>query len=94
MIGAAEGSFEQAVLVLVDRACEVAIEAVAGVIASSAFAAHVLVGEGDECHGRRGERERLLDAQFGIEHTTLQVDHTHPERLLDITPARGPEPAR
>ena len=61
-----------------------------------ALAAHVLVSEGDDCHARRGELERLLDTQFGIEHTTLQVDHVHPERLLEITPAHGPQspPAR
>jgi len=54
-----------------------------------ALAAHALVSEGDDCHARRGELERLLHDRFGIEHTTLQVDHVHPERLLDITPARN-----
>lgn len=55
-----------------------------------ALAAHVLVAEGDDCHARRAELERLLRERFGIEHTTLQVDHVHPERLLDITPAYRP----
>jgi cobalt-zinc-cadmium efflux system protein len=52
-----------------------------------ALAAHVLVRERDDCHARRGQLERLVHERFGIEHTTLQVDHEHTERLLDITPA-------
>jgi cobalt-zinc-cadmium efflux system protein len=55
-----------------------------------ALAAHVLVAEGDDCHARRGELERLLHDRFGIHHTTLQVDHEHVEKLLDI----APRPAR
>jgi cobalt-zinc-cadmium efflux system protein len=49
-----------------------------------AIAAHVLVAPGDDCHGRRRELERLLADQFGIEHTTLQVDHESAPQLLDI----------
>jgi cobalt-zinc-cadmium efflux system protein len=40
-----------------------------------ALSAHVLVARGEDCHGRRRELERLLRTEFGIEHTTLQVDH-------------------
>jgi len=40
-----------------------------------ALSAHVLVAPGDDCHGVRGELERALLTEFGIEHTTLQVDH-------------------
>ena len=40
-----------------------------------ALSAHVLVGRGEDCHARRLELARLLDDEFGIEHTTLQVDH-------------------
>lgn len=40
-----------------------------------ALSAHVLVGRSEDCHGRRRELESLLRAEFGIEHTTLQVDH-------------------
>ena len=40
-----------------------------------ALSAHVLVSPGEDCHGRRRELERLLRDEFGIEHTTLQVDH-------------------
>lgn len=40
-----------------------------------ALSAHVLVGREEDCHARRRELERLLGDQFGIQHTTLQVDH-------------------
>ena len=49
-----------------------------------AIAAHVLVRPGDDCHARRRELERLLAERFGIEHTTLQVDHESETKLLDI----------
>jgi cobalt-zinc-cadmium efflux system protein len=49
-----------------------------------AIAAHVLVRPGDDCHGRRRELELLLRERFGIEHTTLQVDHESEPELLDI----------
>ncbi|MGH3002814.1 MAG: cation diffusion facilitator family transporter [Gaiellaceae bacterium] len=41
-----------------------------------ALSAHVLVGRGEDCHGIRRELEELLHDRFGVEHTTLQVDHT------------------
>jgi cobalt-zinc-cadmium efflux system protein len=50
----------------------------------AALSAHVLVRPGDDCHARRRELEELLHHRFGIEHTTLQVDHTADE-LLQIT---------
>jgi cobalt-zinc-cadmium efflux system protein len=54
-----------------------------------AFSAHVLVREESDCHEVRRELERTLAERFGIDHTTLQVDHAAP-RLLDIeVPARG-----
>jgi cobalt-zinc-cadmium efflux system protein len=40
-----------------------------------ALAAHVLVGPGEDCHEQRRELEKVLYREFGIEHTTLQVDH-------------------
>jgi cobalt-zinc-cadmium efflux system protein len=50
-----------------------------------ALSAHVLVGRGEDCHGRRRELEALLRQEFGIEHTTLQVDHVgEPGGLLEI----------
>ena len=46
-----------------------------------ALSAHVLVGAGEDCHGRRRELEALLQERFGIDHTTLQVDHAQQELL-------------
>lgn len=40
-----------------------------------ALAAHVLVEPGADCHRIRLELERLLHERFGIDHTTLQVEH-------------------
>ncbi|HEY3866948.1 MAG TPA: cation diffusion facilitator family transporter [Actinocrinis sp.] len=48
-----------------------------------ALSAHVLVTPGHDCHAVQGRMQRLLHEQFGIEHTTLQVDHA-PEALLTI----------
>lgn len=50
----------------------------------TALAAHVLVRPGDDCHDRRRAIERMLDEEFGIRHTTLQVDHTQPQELLQV----------
>jgi cobalt-zinc-cadmium efflux system protein len=40
-----------------------------------ALSAHVLVGRNEDCHERRRELEKVIYREFGIEHTTLQVDH-------------------
>jgi cobalt-zinc-cadmium efflux system protein len=40
-----------------------------------ALSAHVLVGQRDDCHARRRDLEKLLAREYGISHTTLQVDH-------------------
>ncbi|MDX6481166.1 MAG: cobalt-zinc-cadmium efflux system protein [Gaiellaceae bacterium] len=45
------------------------------------LSAHVLVHKGDDCHAIRMELERLLRDRFGIDHTTLQVDHEQPNLL-------------
>jgi len=50
----------------------------------TALSAHVLVGRGEDCHQRRRELEHLLGEEFGITHTTLQVDHTGDAGLVDI----------
>jgi cobalt-zinc-cadmium efflux system protein len=50
----------------------------------TALSAHVLVRPGEDCHGRRRELERLLNDEFGIEHTTLQVDHATEAGLVEI----------
>jgi cobalt-zinc-cadmium efflux system protein len=39
------------------------------------LSAHVLVEPGADCHGIRRELEVLLRDRFGLEHTTLQVEH-------------------
>jgi cobalt-zinc-cadmium efflux system protein len=49
-----------------------------------ALSAHVLVRPGDDCHAIRRELEALIDRRFGIEHTTLQVDHEGERQLLTI----------
>jgi cobalt-zinc-cadmium efflux system protein len=49
-----------------------------------ALSAHVLVRPGEDCHGRRRELERLLHDEFGIEHTTLQVDHVAETGLVEM----------
>ena len=45
--------------------------------------AHVLVEPGADCHGIRRELEGVLRARFGLEHTTLQVEHA-PAKLVQI----------
>ena len=40
-----------------------------------ALAAHVVVGRDCDCHHARVQLQRLLLDRFGIEHTTLQMDH-------------------
>jgi cobalt-zinc-cadmium efflux system protein len=40
------------------------------------LSAHVMVASGADCHGIRGELEALLGRRYGIEHTTLQVEHS------------------
>jgi cobalt-zinc-cadmium efflux system protein len=51
-----------------------------------ALAAHVLVDRDTDCHATRRAIERLLEDQFGLDHTTLQVDHEGGE-LLQIETA-------
>ena len=48
------------------------------------LSAHVLVRRGVDCHGVRLELERVLHEQFGIDHTTLQVDHTRESPLVEL----------
>ena len=50
-----------------------------------ALSAHVLVPRDADCHARRAELEHLLAERFGLEHTTLQVEHEAGGGLLDIT---------
>lgn len=43
------------------------------------LSAHVLVEPGADCHGIRRELEQRVRERFGIEHTTLQVEHAAAE---------------
>jgi cobalt-zinc-cadmium efflux system protein len=56
-----------------------------------ALSAHVLVGQSEDCHARRRDLEDLLAREYGISHTTLQVDHvgdhegeTHGPQFLSL----------
>ena len=51
-----------------------------------ALSAHVLVGADCDCHRARRAMEAMLHERFGLDHTTLQVDHVGGE-LLEIEPA-------
>jgi cobalt-zinc-cadmium efflux system protein len=55
-----------------------------------ALSAHVLVGRESDCHRARREMEALLHERFGLDHTTLQVDHAGAE-LLEIAPSGATE---
>jgi cobalt-zinc-cadmium efflux system protein len=46
-----------------------------------ALSAHVLVEPDADCHGIRRSLERVLAAELGIEHSTLQVEHARPELI-------------
>ena len=56
-----------------------------------AASAHVLVAPGEDCHAVRADLEALLSRDYGISHTTLQVDHA-PLPLLSVgpPPSSGP----
>jgi cobalt-zinc-cadmium efflux system protein len=49
-----------------------------------ALSAHVLVEPGADCHRIRLELESMLHERFGLEHTTLQVEHVGVGRGLAI----------
>jgi cobalt-zinc-cadmium efflux system protein len=55
-----------------------------------ALAAHVIVGRDADCHRARLELAGLLENEFGIRHTTLQVEH-EPSNILQIQPVDGTE---
>ncbi len=59
-----------------------------------ALAAHVLVGDRDDCHGVRRQLERLLHEEFQIHHTTLQVDHETAGELVELELAEQREAPR
>ncbi len=50
-----------------------------------ALSAHVLVRPGADCHGIRRRLEAMLVDRFGLDHTTLQVDHvTAPSTAVEL----------
>jgi cobalt-zinc-cadmium efflux system protein len=57
-----------------------------------ALSAHVLVGTADDCHRARKDLEVVLHDRFGIEHTTLQVDHEGGDLLRIEVPPSAPPP--
>jgi cobalt-zinc-cadmium efflux system protein len=62
-----------------------------------ALAAHVVVRAGADCHERRRHLQRVLSERFGIEHTTLQVDHEAAAQgplQIEVTAGEPAAPAR
>jgi cobalt-zinc-cadmium efflux system protein len=52
------------------------------------LSAHVLVPAGGDCHAVRRDLEHMLRARFGLEHTTLQVEHAEGRASrLELGPA-------
>ncbi|GAA3071068.1 cation diffusion facilitator family transporter [Streptosporangium carneum] len=49
----------------------------------AALSAHILVEPGADCHAVRAAAERMVHEEYGIRHTTMQVDHA-PAELLTI----------
>ncbi|MFI5980393.1 cation diffusion facilitator family transporter [Streptomyces sp. NPDC051555] len=49
----------------------------------AALSAHVLVEPAGDCHAVRRDLEKMLRADYGITHTTLQVDHVQ-DALLSV----------
>ena len=59
----------------------------------AALSAHVLVEPGADCHALRERLERRLSERFGLDHTTLQVEHVpDPEPLQLGEPYRRRTP--
>ena len=51
-----------------------------------AISAHMIVGRDVDCHQARWQAARLLADRFGVEHSTLQVEHESDDELLQISP--------
>jgi cobalt-zinc-cadmium efflux system protein len=49
-----------------------------------ALSAHVTCARDADCHRIRMELERMLQERFGLEHTTLQVDHVPRAGLVSL----------
>jgi len=50
------------------------------------LAAHVVVRHDADCHDTRERLERLLGERFGLEHTTLQVEHAQAPLTIEPSP--------
>jgi len=51
-----------------------------------ALSAHMIVRQDADCHEARWRAARLLADRFGVEHSTLQVEHEPGDQLLQIEP--------
>jgi cobalt-zinc-cadmium efflux system protein len=51
------------------------------------LAAHIVVRHDADCHGTRERLERLLGERFGLEHTTLQVEHAQAPLTIERLPS-------
>ena len=51
-----------------------------------AISAHMIVGRDVDCHEARWRAARLLEDRFGVEHSTIQVEHEPGDELLQIAP--------
>jgi cobalt-zinc-cadmium efflux system protein len=49
-----------------------------------AISAHMIVRQDADCHEARWRAARLLAERFGVEHSTLQVEHETDDELLQI----------
>ncbi len=49
-----------------------------------AVSAHMVVGRDEDCHQARWRAARVLADEFGIEHSTLQVEHEQGDELIQI----------
>lgn len=55
------------------------------------LSAHVLVRGDVDCHSVRGNIETVLESEYHVEHTTLQVDHFDPAHtVIHCTESHGP----
>ncbi|HEY7267337.1 MAG TPA: cation diffusion facilitator family transporter [Solirubrobacterales bacterium] len=52
----------------------------------AAISAHMIVRQDADCHEARWRAARLLADRFGVEHSTLQVEHEPGDELLQIEP--------
>jgi cobalt-zinc-cadmium efflux system protein len=57
-----------------------------------AISAHVLADPDADCAQVRWQTSRLLADRFGVEHSTLQVEHEHGDELLQISESPEPTP--